>query len=79
VVVVLTRIVSALAFGPVTVIVSPFIALTRPASVAGTSSIDPATLVSVELATIRTFSPSARLAVVALWRRFVTTVEELIT
>jgi hypothetical protein len=66
-------------FGPVTVIVSAFMALTRPAIVAGTISIAAATLASVEFGTIRTFSPGARLAAVVLRRNFVISVEELIT
>jgi hypothetical protein len=71
--------VALLPFGSVTVIVSPLIATTRPAIVAGSMSIDPATLASVELGMRRTFSPSTRLAAVVLCRNFVITVDESIT
>jgi hypothetical protein len=67
-------IVAEVAFGSVTVIVSPLIALTRPPMVAGTIMIDAATLEFEELGTTRTFSPSARPSDLAPGRRSVTAV-----
>jgi hypothetical protein len=73
-----TTIAAAAPFGPVTVIVSPSIALTRPPSAAGTIAIDAATLESEELGTARTFSPRARLSDLAPGRMSVTLVDALI-
>ena len=77
VVVAFTWIVAVLAFGSVTVIVSPLIALTRPAMDAGTMVIDAATLESEELGTTRTFSPSDRASDLVPGRRSVTVVVEV--
>jgi hypothetical protein len=69
-----TSIVAVAPFGPLTVIASPSIAVTRPPRAAGTIVIDAATLESEELGTTRTFSPSARLSDLAPGRRSVTVV-----
>jgi hypothetical protein len=73
-----TTIVATSPVGPVTVMVSPLIALTRPPMAAGTIVIDAATLESEELGTTRTFSPSDKLSDLAPGRRSVTVVEALI-
>jgi hypothetical protein len=73
-----TVIVAVVPLGPLTVIVSPSSALTRPATLAGTIVIDAATLESVGLATTRTFSPSDSVAEVAPGRRSVSVVAESI-